>query len=71
MTRRRVLRGYGEVLNSRCTHLEIKLCSVAAKWVYIFNRRRAKKEIPVQMRAVNLVALRTIATLLMGQDTRC
>ena len=47
------------------------MCSVAAKWVYISNRRRANKEIPVQMRAVNLVALRTIATLLMGQDTRC
>ena len=47
MTRRRVLRGYGEVLGSLCTHLEIKLCSVAPKWVYIFNHRRAKVEIPV------------------------
>ena len=42
-----MLRGYGEVLGSRGTHLEIKLCSVAPKWVYIFNRRRAKAEIPV------------------------
>ena len=40
--------GLGEVLGSRCTHLEIELCSVAPKWVYIFNRRRAKKEIPVK-----------------------
>ena len=24
------------------------MCSPAPKWVYIFNRRRAKKEIPVQ-----------------------
>ena len=54
MSKRRALdspetsfRGYGEVLGSRCTHLEIKVCSVAPKWVYIFNRRRANKEIPV------------------------
>ena len=31
ISRRRVLRGYGEVLASRCTHLEIKVCSVAPK----------------------------------------
>ena len=41
--------GLGEVLGSRCTHLEIKLCSVAPKWVYISNRRRAKKKIPGYM----------------------
>ena len=38
--------GYGEDFANRCTHLEIKVCSVAPKWVYIFDRRRAKKEIP-------------------------
>ena len=34
-------RGYEEVLGSWCTHLERKVCSVAPKCVYIFNRRRA------------------------------
>ena len=36
--------GLGEVLGSRCTHLEIKLCSVAPKWVYIFQSPEGQKE---------------------------
>ena len=35
---------------------EEKLCSVGCKWMYTFNRREAKKLIPVKRQQKHLVA---------------